>query len=105
MSIENDIKGTPLEELKKKSDALRQFKDTEGYKVLLELIRGQEAYLLRMFMSDSDVDEKQLRADCRAWHGVTTIIDNKIEEYDEWLRKTIQMQRQQEEQMKGYKHG
>ncbi len=105
MSIENDIKGTPIEELKKDAEALRRFRTTEGYKVLLNLVRGHEANLLREFLSDTEVDEKQLRANCRAWHNVIQIIDDTVDAYDTWLEQTIKMQKQQEQKAKGFNNG
>lgn len=103
--IENAIKGTPIEELKKDADVLRQFKTLDGYKVLVKYIRGQEAHLLRMFMSDSVIDEKQLRADFKAWHSVLQSIDGKIESYDIWLEQTLNEQNRQEESLKGNNYG
>jgi len=99
--IEDAIRGTPAEELKKDADTLRRFKTLDGYKVLVKYVREQEASLLRLFMSDTVTDEKQLRADCRAWHGVLQGLDGKIENYDIWLEQTIKMQKHQEQLLKG----
>lgn len=103
--IEEEIKGTPIEELKKERDILHNFKTLEGYQVMVKHARGQEAHLLRMFMSDAVVDEKQLRADCRAWHNLVQSIDEKIDNYDNWLEQTLKMQKHQEQQLKGSGHG
>lgn len=94
--IEDQMVGTPLESLKILRDTLTQFKTTPGFKVLVKLVRDQEANLLRMFMSDEIVDMVQLRADFRAWQKVLSVIDEPIQQYDIWLEGTLEKMKQQE---------
>jgi len=92
------------EQFKEDAESLRQFKSIEGYKVLVKLVRGYEANLLRKFMSSAELDEKQLRADCRAWHTVVEMIDETIDSYDNWLEGVLTEQKHQQQQLKGYKN-
>ena len=96
--FDNQMKGSPMEEVQAKAERLRQFQGSVGYKDLVEATRDQEANLMRMFLSDDpDVDLQQLRADFRAWHKLVQLVDEPIQQYDFWLEQTLKQMRVQED--------
>jgi hypothetical protein len=105
MSLEDDMKGTPIEEFGLLRNRLAQFKTTVGYSDLVKLLREQQGQLLKMFMSDKGVDLIQLRADFRAWQKVISVIDEPIEQYDIWLAQTLEQENLKQQQMMQQQQG
>jgi len=95
-----EMAGTPIEKMKLEADALIQFKTTTGFKILTEYVREQQANLMRALIDgDDDIDLKQLRADMKAWSNLLGAVDKKIESYDIWLKQTLDIKKQQEQNM------
>lgn len=74
-------------------DALRRFKTTEGYKVLVELVRNEQIQRLNTWMNGqltTHEDHLKTQAEMQAWTGVLSLMDDEISRYDIWLEQTLE---------------
>lgn len=83
-----------LEEKRKKNiDALRAFKDSEGYKVLCEVIRDQFTAAVRDKISNRKPGaQADIDAEIRAWSNVGALIDFEIQSYEHMVYSRLQQQ-------------
>lgn len=81
------------EQRKKKVEALRSFKDTNGYGVLCEIIRNQfTACVTEKLNNDKPEDQAQIDANMRAWNVIGKLIDFEIQSYDHMVYQRLQQQ-------------
>ena len=100
-----DIQGTPMEIEQKEVDMLRQLKTVPGYKVLLRMIHLEQSKLLSEHVAKQDYSLEALiqnKVAMQTWDSIIALIDCKIASYDEWLIRTLDLQKKQREEYNRY---
>lgn len=81
------------EQRAKKVEALRSFKDTNGYGVLCEIIREQFTACVRAQLDPEFKGSlEQVQADMIAWNSIGQLIDFEIQSYDNMVYQKINQQ-------------
>ena len=83
-----------LEDIRgKRIEALRSFKNTTGYEILMEIIRDQfTACVAAQLDPDCESSLDQIAADMRAWNSIGQLIDFEIKAYDHLVYAKLQQQ-------------
>lgn len=83
-----------LEEARaKRIEALRSFKNTNGYAILMEIVRDQfTACVAAQLDPDCTTPFEQIAADMRAWNSIGQLIDFEIQTYDHLVYSKLQQQ-------------
>tara|TARA_R110002126_G_scaffold696_5_gene4410 strand:- start:594 stop:902 length:309 start_codon:yes stop_codon:yes gene_type:complete len=83
---------------KEKIEKLRQWKDTDGYAILCELIRDQFAACVTMKLNPNEYpDQTQIDADMRAWNSIGSLIDFEIASYDNYIAQVLEQQKRMQQ--------
>ena len=73
---------TDIEKMEAQVEALRSFKETDGYKALCAIVEEQfNACVLNIIKGDPENLER-VRADMQAWSSILELVDHKISVYD-----------------------
>jgi hypothetical protein len=81
------------EQRRKRIEALRSFKDTNGYKILMEIVRDQFTACVRAQLDpECEFRLEQIQSDMIAWNSIGQLIDFEIQSYDHMAYTKLQQQ-------------